>query len=59
MRLFWPNSVHPHVRVELDVTFWLAFFQFGSSPHARGTAAAPLAGQVVWQFIPACAGNSA
>ena len=50
--------VHPRMRGERRSPIQTTPARPGSSPHARGTLLACLAGRPVVRFIPACAGNA-
>ncbi len=52
-----PVTVHPRVRGEQYQCFGTRFAPIGSSPRARGTAAAQNCADHRARFIPACAGN--
>ena len=52
------EAVHPRMRGERRSAATLQPMDDGSSPHARGTHSASVAGPVPKRFIPACAGNA-
>ena len=54
---FW-KAVHPRMRGEHQRAVTDTNTAPGSSPHARGTRTSPGHADLLWRFIPACAGNT-